>query len=202
MWCTFSSMPPDWCKAIICSNTGLLSIGHSGTSFNEILFQMQTFHSRKCLWKCHLRKWWPFCLGLNVSNKVNITTAGGVSLCISMLSLQTTLWWCHNGHDRVSNHQPHYCLLNRLFRRRSKETSTLCVTGLWAGEFPAQMASNVETVSIWWRHHEYCTCNHAGLMSLSLFDVNSPVSQMRAPLDVICSNTCSMYLHCSNLTYQ
>ena len=31
------------------------------------------------------------------------------------------------------------------------------VTDLWAGihrgEFPAQMASNAESVSIWWRHH-------------------------------------------------
>ena len=23
------------------------------------------------------------------------------------------------------------------------------------GEFPVQMASNAENVSIWWRHHEY-----------------------------------------------
>ena len=30
-----------------------------------------------------------------------------------------TLQWRHNGHDGVSNHQPHHCLLNRLFRRRS-----------------------------------------------------------------------------------
>ena len=28
-----------------------------------------------------------------------------------------TLWWRHNEHDVVSNHQPHYCLLNCLFRR-------------------------------------------------------------------------------------
>ena len=27
----------------------------------------------------------------------------------------------HNGRDSVSNHQPHDCLLNRLFRRRSKK---------------------------------------------------------------------------------
>ena len=59
----------------------------------------------------------------------------------------------------VSNHQPHDNLLIRLFRRRSKKTSKLLVTGLCAGnspgtgEFPAQMASNVENVSIWWRHH-------------------------------------------------
>ena len=65
-----------------------------------------------------------------------------------------TLLWRHNGRDGVSNHQPHDCLLNRLFRRRSKKISKLRVTGLCArnlpvtGEFPAQMASNVENVSI------------------------------------------------------
>ena len=45
----------------------------------------------------------------------------------------TTLRWRHNGCDSVSNHQPHDCLLNRLFRRRSKKTSKLRVTGLCAG---------------------------------------------------------------------
>ena len=28
-----------------------------------------------------------------------------------------TLWWRHNGRYSVSNHQPHDCLLKRLFRR-------------------------------------------------------------------------------------
>ena len=71
--------------------------------------------------------------------------------------------WRHNGRDGVSNHQPRDCLLNRLFRRRSKKTSKLCVTGLCAGnspvtgEFPAQMASNAENVSISWRHHGQCS---------------------------------------------
>ena len=65
----------------------------------------------------------------------------------------------HNDHDGVSNHQPHECLLNCLFRGRSKKTSKLHVTGLCVGnspvtgEFPAQRASNAENVSIWWRHH-------------------------------------------------
>ena len=69
------------------------------------------------------------------------------------------LRWRHNDHAGVSNHQPHGCLLNRLFRRKSKKTSKLRVTGLCAGnspgtgEFPAQMASYAENVSIWWRHH-------------------------------------------------
>ena len=70
-----------------------------------------------------------------------------------------SLQWCHNGHDSVSNHQPHDCLLNGLFRRRWKKTSKLRVTGLCegnspgTGEFPAQMASYAENVSIWRRHH-------------------------------------------------
>ena len=65
-----------------------------------------------------------------------------------------TLKWGHNEHDGVSNHQPHLCLLNRLFRRRSKKTSKLRATGLCeenspvTGEFPAQRASNAENVSI------------------------------------------------------
>ena len=73
-----------------------------------------------------------------------------------------TLQWRHNGRDSVSNHQPDHCLLSGLFRRRSKKTSKLRVTCLCAGnspgtgEFPAQMASNAENVSIWWRHHEGC----------------------------------------------
>ena len=37
------------------------------------------------------------------------------------------LQWRHNGRDSVSNHQPHDCLLNRLFRCRSKKTSKLRV---------------------------------------------------------------------------
>ena len=71
-----------------------------------------------------------------------------------------TLHWRHNEPDGVSNHQPRDCLLNCLFRCRSKKTSKLRATGLCAenspgtGEFPAQKASNAENVSIWWRHHE------------------------------------------------
>ena len=42
----------------------------------------------------------------------------------------TTLHWRHNEHYGVSNHQPFECLHNRLFRRRTKKTSNLRVTGL------------------------------------------------------------------------
>ena len=88
-------------------------------------------------------------------HNVNKGKWGTMLMCENHLSLR----WRHNDHAGVSNHQPHGCLLNRLFRRKSKKTSKLRVTGLCAGnspgtgEFPAQMASYAENVSIWWRHH-------------------------------------------------
>ena len=114
----------------------------------------------------------------NVNSKSNDrTAASGIVTCQSVINryvieqwfhtiqsdisttIPMTLQWRHNGLNGVSNHQPRDCLLNRLFRRRSKKTSKLRVTGLCAGnstvtgEFPAQMASNTENASIWWRHH-------------------------------------------------
>ena len=106
----------------------------------------------------------------------------------------STLHWRHNGYDSLSNHQPYDCLLNRLFRRRSKKTSKLHVTGLCAGnspgpgEFPAQMASNAENVShgvyightIWWRHHE----SYAKLLYVLTYThtINSDETANRRPL--------------------
>ena len=77
-----------------------------------------------------------------------------------------TLQRRYNERDGDSNHQPHDCLLKILFRRRSKETSKLRVTGLCEGdspvtdEFPAQKASNAENASIWWRHHAVHSQNY------------------------------------------
>ena len=78
-----------------------------------------------------------------------------LTYCHMTFSLQ----WRQNGRHGVSNHQPHHYLLSRLFRRRSKKTSKLRVTGLFlrnspfTGDFPAEIASNAENVSIWWYHH-------------------------------------------------
>ena len=55
--------------------------------------------------------------------------------------IEPTLQWRHNDNDGVSNHQPHGCLLNRLFRPRSKKTSKLRVTGLCVGNSPGPVNS-------------------------------------------------------------
>ena len=71
-------------------------------------------------------------------------------------SLQCALQWRHN---KRHNHRRLDCLLNSVFRRRSKKTSKLYITGLGEGNppvtggFPSQRSSNAENVSIWWRHH-------------------------------------------------
>ena len=57
---------------------------------------------------------------------------------------QGTLYWRHNADVimlALSNHQSHGCLLNRLFRRRSKKTSKFRVTGLCAGNSPGPVNS-------------------------------------------------------------
>ena len=73
---------------------------------------------------------------------------------------QMTLQWRNNERHGISNHRRVDCLLSRLFRRKSKKTPRPRVNDLCArnsavtGELPAQKASNAETISIWWRHHD------------------------------------------------
>ena len=81
--------------------------------------------------------------------------------CLRRFSLTIyTLQLRHNGPDSVSHHQPNDCLLNRLFKRRSKKSSKLRATGVCAGnspltgEFLAQRTRKGKKVSIWWRHHD------------------------------------------------
>ena len=52
---------------------------------------------------------------------------------LSLIKFLGSLQWRHNERDGVSYHQPHDCLLKRLFRRKSKKTSKLRVTGLCGG---------------------------------------------------------------------
>ena len=47
-----------------------------------------------------------------------------------------TLQWSHNERDDTPNHRGVYCLLNRLFRCRSKKTLKLRATGLVEGNPP------------------------------------------------------------------
>ena len=112
----------------------------------------------ECFSQCYPGIWAPERLTYSI-NPSSWYMCNHFIIFLHVLVVMPPLQWRHNGHDSVSNHQPHDCLLNRVFRRRSKKTSKLFVIGLCAGnspetgEFPAQMASNAENVSIWWRNH-------------------------------------------------
>ena len=73
------------------------------------------------------------CVNITVAKRINKTGA----YSMGALSLR----WRHNDSDGVSNHQPHDCLLNRLFGRISKKTSKLRLTGLCVGNSPGPVNS-------------------------------------------------------------
>ena len=53
------------------------------------------------------------------------------------------------------------------YQRKHQSSTGLCAgNSLWTGEFPAQMASNMENVSIWWRHHVFESSQNRHLMAL------------------------------------
>ena len=106
--------------------------------------------------------------GQIIAKLLNLAYSGGwvplifVSRCWPLdLNWRWSLQWRDNERDAVSNHQLLDYLPNRLFRRWSKKTPKLRVTvhcegnPWWRGHSPhTQSASNVENVSIWWRHQE------------------------------------------------
>ena len=83
----------------------------------------------KC-WKCS----WILCLWLQ-GLIVNLFLIWHILIHV-LHWLMGTLQRRHNGRDRVSNHQPPEYLLNPIFRRRSKKTPKLRVTGLCVGNSP------------------------------------------------------------------
>ena len=92
-------------------------------------------------------------------------------LFISHFDFHTSLQWRYYGRDGVSNHQPHHCVLNRLFRRKSKKTSKFRVTGICAGnspvtgKFPAQISMYVYVT------HNYYSLFHRSVLYLTNFTI-------------------------------
>ena len=97
-------------------------------------------------------------------------------------------------------------ILNRLFRRRSKKTSKLLVTGLCAGnspgtgEFLAQTASNAENVSIWWRYHGIANFSESKPMCRGLSNQLTIVRMSTMKHEVIALNTYTTILNAFGLS--
>ena len=91
----------------------------------------------------------------------------------------TTLQWRHNERDGVSNHRCLDCILNRLFRRRSKKTSklhvTVCVRGIhrWPVNSPQSPVNSSHKSQ--WRG----TCFHDLIMKTGNIDVGDEWSYIK-----------------------
>ena len=139
-------------------------------------FKFTNFISRKSVYPyiCDLASWnfnHYFCVGFGGESpnsfrtiKFHIRLSRYIYFHIFLKILIIDSLSCHYGDVIVSAMASQITgvligYLTLLFRRRSKETSKLRITGLCegnssvTGEFPAQRASNAKNVSIWWRHH-------------------------------------------------
>ena len=167
----------------------------------SLKFELTIFHHWFRWWLCadqatshHLNQWMVSLLTLICIIRLQWVNWDLSSIQVKWMSIKSktgpwfyfTLQLHHNGRSGVSNDQPHDCLLNRLFRRRSKKTSNLCFTGLCegdspvTGEFPTLMASNAENISIWLRHHHIRPCRrNSKSMEISFFshlDFNNAIA--------------------------
>ena len=80
--------------------------------------------------------------GLVGKHPVSIDTEKRLIVIVKLNELQShkhdkSLQWRHNERDGVPNLRRLDCILNRLFRRRSKKTSNLRITVLCEGNSPA-----------------------------------------------------------------
>ena len=118
-------MLPDWHWAMIWNNTRKIIIWQLEIECHWHLNHNKTVLIRALHWRHNDQLEIEFYWHLNPNKTVLIRA----------------LHWRHNDHDGVSNHQPHGCLLNRLYRRRPKKTSKICVTGLCVGNSPGPVNS-------------------------------------------------------------
>ena len=143
-----NGLSPGQRQAIVWTNAGILLIGPLWTNFSEILIAIHTFSFKKMHLKMSSGKWRPFCLGLNVLKHISVLFPEVFS------SLLLPLQWCHLS---ISNHQLN-CFLNSLSKEipQSSKLLSFCEgnTSVTIG-FPSQRASNGESVSILWGHHDF-----------------------------------------------
>ena len=115
-----------------------------------------------CMLKCQAARYWGLPLRMaNIDIVIIIyymcqTTPGGH---INTVISESWAWYHNEFYISLIDSMATHIGLWQLMCNFEKKTSKLHVTGLCVGnsmvtvEFPAQMASNAEKFSIWWRHH-------------------------------------------------
>ena len=107
-----NGLSPGRRQAIIWNNDGILLIWPLGTRFSEILIEIHSFSFKKMHLKMSSGKWWPFCLGLNVLNRLCPRTTIFIQQILSYrgrltkLALQLAFAY----HKKLSNLKPAFNL--------------------------------------------------------------------------------------------
>ena len=112
--------------------------------------------------------------------------------CIVHASTCCALQRRHNELDGVSNHQRLDCLLNRLFRNRSKKTSKLCVTSLFEENPPVIPSQRTSKPDFF--HFMTSSCNVVTWYSRYGIDLDLPEYSGVRTRSVL--NCCSNVLIC------
>ena len=103
---SYNGLSPDRHQAIIWTNDGMLLIGPLGTNFSEIWIKIQTFHSRKCVWKCRLWNGGHFVYLLYMMVCLMVWT-GLLNLQVYVIQPQWVCWY----RPRLFAFHPGYTLL-------------------------------------------------------------------------------------------
>ena len=135
-----NGLTPGWCQDIIWTNAATLLIGPLETNFTGILIQIITFSFSKMHFKMSSRKWWPFCLGLNVLKRVRM---GDISISAmegykEAIWLKTSSGWFNsnssfNTSSSVRTTSPHKCLHSKTKWQSAEWKSRLKLTEVMLG---------------------------------------------------------------------
>ena len=98
------------------------------------------------------------------------------------------LLWRHNGRYGVSNHQPQDILLNRLFKRRSNNTSKLRVTGLCVRGIHRWPVNSPHKWSVTRNFFHLMTSSCSSLDAWHVYVLEHPIDKLnRQPISAIIS---------------
>ena len=126
------------CKPLSCR----FILGNLRIYFHFLVFHFSQYYNDATSWDLSLGT--CLCCMVNTmatDDLVTSVTGQGINRIGLVFPEYSAFYWRHNDHDGASNHQHNGCLLNRLFRRRSKKTSKLRVTGLCVGNSPGPVNS-------------------------------------------------------------
>ena len=134
-YCRISNRYGDWkyqSRRFATSRCLMISLNGYWLICNTVLYRNLSWRAPLCKWglfEANFEAKWVFWFN-SCASIIFLTRISAYPECEYSFSLQ----WRHNGHDGVSNHQPH--IVYPTFTHKSNKTSKHRVTGLCEGNSP------------------------------------------------------------------